>query len=714
MARKHGAAQARRRASRARARARAEQVLGAPVANQEQARELETLIAAASGSTDLPLSDRGDAWDAGEAAKSLTDAQIPNAYFWTDPKGDPKVKASHKLGFAENRDGTLTAVWRGVTAAAAALQGARGGVDIPEADVAGVKAKIGAYYDKAAKQFKDDSIKPPWESDEAASVAEQFAELADAAGDHSGVTDAADAELAEATEEYTADREDAEQAFQEAATNLARFYITDSTTTASWPLGSFTTTTGANATFTMTFDNKPSVEDVLPDAHKPKSKIPKRNGSPRNLKAPDQPIPTAGQQLQWTATLCPEGALTDDGRAFAPDSISWRELPLTLMGLIETSAEGGHDGAQVAGRIDNIWRENGLIKGSGTFDDGEFGSMIAKMVGDGTLRGISVDLAIHKYDFGPKSDWFNADGEWAPKEQTDDEAPNLLDLLFGESDEDMIFLVTDATIGMATACPFQAFADATIQPAASLVASLQHDAIWTVTQQAAFTVVARPCGCGEADVETLTAAATDAPAGPPSAWFANPELAEPTPLTVDDEGRIYGHAATWNSCHIAFTDQCVQAPHSKTDYAQYLLGEVVSAEGDHISVGTITMNTGHANQSLQLSQAAAHYDHTGTGVADVTVGEDEHGIWFAGAVRPGLSEEAVRVLRAAKLSGDWRNMNGNLELVALLAVNVPGFPVPRPRASIVASGEEQQVAALTAAGIVDKNAQAFAALAEAV
>src|SRR4029079_16942320 len=74
--------------------------------------------------------------------------------------------------------------------------------------------------------------------------------------------------------------------------------------------------------------------------------------------------------------------------------------------------------------------------------------------------------------------------------------------------------------------------------------------------------------------------------------------------------------------------------------------------------------------------------------ADVRVGEDEHGIWVAGALRSHLSDEDVRAFRAALLSGDWRRIAGRLELVAALAVNVPGFPVPRTR-SLVASGETE-------------------------
>jgi hypothetical protein len=65
----------------------------------------------------------------------------------------------------------------------------------------------------------------------------------------------------------------------------------------------------------------------------------------------------------------------------------------------------------------------------------------------------------------------------------------------------------------------------------------------------------------------------------------------------------------------------------------------------------------------------------------------------------------VRLLRGSTLSGDWRGVDGNLELIALLAVNVPGFPVPRTRA-LVASGDdgERELLALTAAGVVRREA----------
>ena len=69
---------------------------------------------------------------------------------------------------------------------------------------------------------------------------------------------------------------------------------------------------------------------------------------------------------------------------------------------------------------------------------------------------------------------------------------------------------------------------------------------------------------------------------------------------------------------------------------------------------------------------------------------------MAGAVRPGTTPDQIRALRAAPLSGDWRTIGGNLELVGALAVNVPGFPVPRPAGRI----DSDEMVTLVAAGVV--------------
>lgn len=730
--------------------------MNTPAVSAEQTLEFAELLAAAQGG-DFPLGDQDETWDGGAAEKSYELPADANCWMWQDPDADPSTKAAYKFPFVDKTP-DKHAVWHAITAIAGILQGAQGGAKIPDKDMPALKTKIAGYYSDAAKKYGDKTITPPWEADDskgesaamllalAEMQTEASSEIRDGVVLFDGVEDLAVREAA--MNEYAERLAHWQQEFASTPSDTtvcadgdcnhpagmhgdtsdgdnmgacsapgcdcdgfemddaASVSVVDELMSEITPLLAPDSELAARAAlstmlarYTLTFDTQGGNDVPLIDAHKPGSSMPKRHSSPR-LPAVTRAVTRGDQaaQAQWTATLAPEGALTDDGRAFAPGSISWRDLPLTLMGLTGTSAEGGHDGAEVAGRIDNIWREGGLIKGSGVFDASDFGQEIARMVSDGTLRGISVDLAIHKYDFGPMSDWFDADGNYAPVEPDENaEPPSMIDLLFGDtSDEEMIFMVTDATLGMATACPFQAFREATIEPASSLVAA-PHDAMWTVTSQAGYVVTLKS---DKALTASAVAPVTEIPVVPPSEWFANPELDAPTALTVTDDGRIYGHAADWNTPHIAFPGGEIYAPHSKTDYAYYLLGEVVCADGERVPVGNITLGTGHAHSGLNQAAAAQHYDHTGTVVADVTCGEDEHGIWVAGALRSTVTDDVVRALRAAKLSGDWRNVEGNLELVATLAVNVPGFPIPRTRASVVASGETPQVVSLTAAGIV--------------
>jgi hypothetical protein len=184
------------------------------------------------------------------------------------------------------------------------------------------------------------------------------------------------------------------------------------------------------------------------------------------------------------------------------------------------------------------------------------------------------------------------------------------------------------------------------------------------------------------------------PMEPPKSWFANPGLPSKTPLTVEPSGRVYGHIAAWGECHRDFAGrECVLAPRSRKGYEPFHLGTVYTAEGDPVRVGKIVMDTRHADIGLGYTAAAVHYDNTGDEVAVVRAGEDEYGIWVAGAVVPEATASKVAKLRRSPISGDWRRVDGNLELTAALAVNVPAFPV------YAMDGQEQL--ALVAAGTLE-------------
>jgi hypothetical protein len=106
------------------------------------------------------------------------------------------------------------------------------------------------------------------------------------------------------------------------------------------------------------------------------------------------------------------------------------------------------------------------------------------------------------------------------------------------------------------------------------------------------------------------------------------------------------------------------------------------------------MDTVHAQRGIGAAEARYHYDHSGFAAARVAVGESPFGIWVAGSLLPGVSEERAAVLNGANLSGDWRLQRGSLELVAALVCNVPGFPMVRPTAHLTAGagGELVQTA----------------------
>lgn len=187
-----------------------------------------------------------------------------------------------------------------------------------------------------------------------------------------------------------------------------------------------------------------------------------------------------------------------------------------------------------------------------------------------------------------------------------------------------------------------------------------------------------------------------APALPPRAWFGKPDLPDVTPLTISNTGRVFGHIASWGTCHTSYPGRCVTPPESVSNYAYFHTGALLLEDGDEIAVGHLTVDTGHANPDMRATAALEHYDNTGTTVAYVRAGEDGFGIWVSGTLNPTATEEQVRTLRASPMSGDWRRIAHNLELVGVLGVNVPGFPIPRTQA-VVASGAMQS---LVAAGMI--------------
>lgn len=152
-------------------------------------------------------------------------------------------------------------------------------------------------------------------------------------------------------------------------------------------------------------------------------------------------------------------------------------------------------------------------------------------------------------------------------------------------------------------------------------------------------------------------------------------------MTYEDDGSVFGHVAIWGTCHRGFIggafEQCVTPPKSATGYEQFHQGYVQTSEGERLAIGKITFDTGHAPITADVVAASRHYDHTGAVGAYVRAVNGKRGIWVSGILREDLPSSAVVALRANTPSGDWRFLNGNLEMVAALAVPVNGFEQPQ-------------------------------------
>lgn len=404
-----------------------------------------------------------------------------------------------------------------------------------------------------------------------------------------------------------------------------------------------------------------------------------------------------------------EGFMTSDHRIIDAGALKPRALPLGLSAMRVNPEWGGHGLAFVAGSIRELTRvsaagwENPL---GGTYPAGSFawtargflnddadGRWVADRIRDGSLRYVSVDLA-------------GVESEIEITEVDEEGWP-----IDGQE------RYTAGEITGFTVCNGSAFAGCFISmtndpadaaaedaPAAPVTASGLLFLVPDVgpLDRSNIRIMDGLPGCEPcADQDNAAAVvAAGGPIAPPASWFTDPGLTEPTALTITDDGRVFGHLATWGTCHIGFSDKCVTPPRSATEYSAFHTGALRTAEGEDLAVGHLTMGTGHADLRATPAGAAEHYDNTGTRWADVRAGEDEFGIWIAGAVVPNIPDELVRTARGGALSGDWRRIGAGLEMVAALTVNVPGFPVPRPQAiaaggaplALVAAGAQAQPA----------------------
>lgn len=424
--------------------------------------------------------------------------------------------------------------------------------------------------------------------------------------------------------------------------------------------------------------------------------------------------PDAGQPFY--GIIWPEDVQSGDGRGIAAGATTNRDLPLPIMA--QDAQMPGHDGAVRVGRIDTLTRDEStytvpVMRYTGVWDTSPAALETARQVDNQIVRGISVDgdaVTVELRDstgavLNPMTDDFPEDGV-------------------------VVEVATAARVSGGTVCSIPAFHQAYIANG-RLEDRTDPEPGWNEdgtpkdntlsgnstpqgveveeTEAAVMPLVASAdVEARRAPVWSITAGASVLPVVE-ARYFTNPGLdgeqwttayPEGVPLTVDDDGRVYGHLAKWGTCHIGIDGYCQEPPISASNYAYYSKGVVLSDAGERVRVGPLTMGTGHAGMHLGYRAAVEHYDNTGSVVADIAIGQDGVGIWFSGRIRPDATPDQVYALAAAgAVSGDWREVvrnSGDLELVAALVVNTPGFAMPRPAVAASAAGG----LALVAAGMI--------------
>jgi len=126
-------------------------------------------IKAVSPAKELPLAARDVNWDSNMAIENIreyTDSEeAPSSdyrnYFMFFDSANADNFGAYKLPFVDIIDDEPYIIPRAIFAIAGVLSGARGGVNIPDADKARIKSIINSLYARMAKEFNDDSLTSP-------------------------------------------------------------------------------------------------------------------------------------------------------------------------------------------------------------------------------------------------------------------------------------------------------------------------------------------------------------------------------------------------------------------------------------------------------------------------------------------------------------------------------------------------------------------------
>jgi hypothetical protein len=359
---------------------------------------------------------------------------------------------------------------------------------------------------------------------------------------------------------------------------------------------------------------------------------------------------------RFRTLACPVDASTGDQRRFADGALTSQPLPMPLRWV--RSDVGGHDGAVTFGAIQEIEFSGTDVWLEGTiFDDvdrevmprmAEDVAEAMKLITEGVV-GISVDLDAAEMMY--------------VREGTDEP---LTEEDFGDPDLKAEALITKGRVRSGTLVAIPAFVETNH--------TFELFPGEEVQEEEAATTAALIASVG---VDTRVPLAAFTPPVP---------ITGPTPMTWDFGANppvVYGHALTWNTCHVGFSDSCVLAPRDPDD-GEYRDFHVYAIETDAgpLFAGRITAGGDHPRrEALTAHDVRRHHDGMET-AAYVRATEDDYGLLLCGPIQPDISDSTLRILSRRKVSGHWTDSAQGLTLVEVLALkpgpratSEPGFPV---------------------------------------
>lgn len=355
--------------------------------------------------------------------------------------------------------------------------------------------------------------------------------------------------------------------------------------------------------------------------------------------------------------LCVEGELTGDGRVIDHGAIYWTGvLPAPI---IFDRDDGDHTGVTIGAIATMERRDNGAIWGVGYLsatDDEETQSLItraAELLAEGAV-GVSLRFDSEEVEVRVKQSLIEEEAVEAVSidQEADENSDDGRVIVARYSADDVVYGLTSVRVRHL----------AIVDTAASSGAKLE------ITGAVAAAGVIGDWS-GRED------------------WFTDPQFGDPSvderlrydpdryvwsvPPTINDDGRVFGHITPQGICLRGRPDRCVTPPDG--DLEGFMRGHAPAAGG--LRTGVICVGGGHCGVGIGAEEATQFYDNTGRAVADVRVGKDKYGIWFAGAARPGATEQDLYAFASSDVSGHWEvTRSGRMTLAGLPAVNVGGFP----------------------------------------